>query len=199
MRVGYSKVEKKVLWKTILNLKLYLIRKQPKNIIRFTNYFLLGFREKYYVLNATSISDNLDRLYLFLKLCRRAKFRFWIMGSGRREFGITWWLNQVTGCAFIHTFARRGSLIYYRGRFFWFHHRFMSHYMARFLGFDAAIAPYAKLVESMLWTTKSYGIPTIGVDSALNNPNLLYALNIDSEKNWQRMFYLRLLAYFIAS
>jgi hypothetical protein len=182
----------------LIKLKLYFLTHTP-TCGKYSNYFLLGYRENHVIIRPSSLTDSLERLKLFSKLVLRSKSSLWAIGFKPKYFNPTRWVAYKLQANFILFTGRRGIMFYVNKRYFWVSHRFFTYRLLFILGIDLVL--FTNLAESKGFQTllKTMAIPSIGVVTSEPESTLVtYPLFTNLSSITGLIFTLRLLTFFLS-
>lgn len=122
----------------LIKLKLYFGARHSGTCL-YSNYFLLGCREKHIFLRIRSILSGLRKLRVFFMVFNRCKGSLWFGCTSPEHLRIMRWGALAAKANFFFTVNGGELLVYWKFRYFRAHQRFFRYKLGKILGIDGIV------------------------------------------------------------
>lgn len=163
------------------------------------SYYLIGYRGDFLILRVSALADTMHRLYVYLRAIKRLQLSAWLLSFSTATLPISLWFANNNNFGLYAQLGRQYALIFWKQRFFAFRTFYFSITTLRFIGADTIfiLTQPNNIGKYQIKAWKSFGIPTIGIESDITQLNRFsFCLPKSFKFSAGIVFYTRLLSYF---
>lgn len=157
---------KKSWLRVFLTFNLLTSYKDTKGISVFQNYYVLGQRSSYYIVNPYAIANTLSRIFILIKgiLCENKKYSRWVFSFNVRHASVCRWFGWSIGASIFAKLAKNNGIISNGGMIMHIKSSMVVYTFLSYIGMDLAFVLSSKCSggRAELLTQKS--LMVIGFD-----------------------------------
>lgn len=162
-----STKNQKELWKGVfLSFNMLTSHKNTKGISIFTNYYILGQRSSYYLINPYAVANTLSRIFILIKgmLCENKEYSRWVFSFNVKHAAICRWFGWSVGASIFARLSKNNGIISNGGLLMFVKSSMVAYTFLSYIGMDLAFVLSSKSSggRAELLTQKS--LMTIGFD-----------------------------------
>lgn len=151
--------------------------KESKNISIFKNFYILGQRSSYFIVNPYAISNTLNRIFILIRsiILENKKYTKWVFSFNIKHTTICRWFGWATGSSIFAKLSKNNALISNGGILINIKSSMVAYTFLTYIGIDLAFILSSKSSggRAELLTQKS--LLSIGFDG---NDVWTYAYNL---------------------
>lgn len=102
------------LWSSIfMSFNLLTSHKDAKSMVVFSNFYVLGQRSSYYIVNPFAVSDTLNRIFILIKgvVTENKKYQRWVFSFNIKHASIARWFGWSIGAGVFARLSKNNGII----------------------------------------------------------------------------------------
>lgn len=166
----------------MLSFSLLGSQKLDKNLAVFVNYFVLGRRGDFYIVNPYAVTQTLTRIFTLLKniVLENKKFQKWVFSFIIKHAALCRWFGWVSGTAVYAKLTKNNAIISNVGIVLAVKGSMAAYTFLSYIGIDVAFVLSSKSSGGKAELLTSRSILTIGFDGT---SVWTYAYNLPGTRN----------------